>query len=135
MQDAFFLLVILVVAIGGVVALYTAATSGHAYREIGKGGFDAPAVSDAPASPAPPDDRDEEIGELLEARNARRARRGEPPLDVEEQLSALTVPAAGEELREELRGLVEARNNRRIRAGLDPLDVDAEVERRLRELN
>src|SRR4051794_7109587 len=89
MQDAFLLLVILVVAIVGVVALYTAATSGHAYREIGKGGLDVPASGDAPASPAPPGDRDEEIRELLEARNARRARRGEPPLDIEEQLSTL----------------------------------------------
>ena len=135
MQDAFFLLVILVVAIGGVVALYTAATSGHAYREIGKGGFDVPAADDAPASPAPPDDRDEEIRELLEARNARRVRRGEPPLDIEEQLSALTVAVPADELRDELRALVQARNTRRIRAGLDPLDIDAEVERRLRDLN
>ncbi len=139
-------LVVVVVAIGGAIALYTVATSGHAYREIGKGGLDAPADADAPAAAAPPDDRDEEIRELLEARNARRARRGEPPLDVDAQLAALTSAGAGglgatadevtsDELRDELRALVEARNRRRARAGLAVLDVDAEVKRRLRELN
>jgi uncharacterized protein YkwD len=134
MQDAFMLLVILVVAVGGVVALYTAVTSGQAYREIGKGGLDAPAAAEPPASPAPPDDRDEEIRELLEARNARRERRGEAPLDVEEQLAMLNAGAGTDELRDELRALVQARNQRRARAGLEALDVDAEVERRLREL-
>ncbi len=138
-------LVVLVVAIGGMVAVYTLATSGHAYREIGKGGLDAPAAGDEPAAPAPPDDRDEEIRELLEARNARRKRRGEPPLDVEAQLAALTSGGGGElsapsdpattaELRGELRALVEARNRRRAATGLPALDVDAEVERRLRQL-
>lgn len=138
-------LVVVVVAIGVMVGLYTVATSGHAYREIGKGGLDAPADPGEPSSPAPPDDRDEEIRELLEARNARRARRGEPPLDVEAELAALTTGGAGlgtpagpgttAELRDELRALVEARNRRRARAGLPGLDVDAEVERRLRDLN
>jgi hypothetical protein len=146
MQDALLTLVIVVVALGGVVALYTVATSGSAYREIGKGGFEPPAAEDAPVDPAPPDDRDEEIRELLEARNARRERRGEPPLDVEAQLAELTSGGSGtlaaaadpvetEELRDELRALVEARNRRRERAGLEWLDVDAEIERRLRELN
>ena len=139
-------LVVVVVALGAMIALYTVATSGHAYREIGRGGLDTPAVDEAPSTPAPPDDRDEEIRELLEARNARRARRGEPPLDVDAQLAALTGDGAGgpgpaadaattEELRDELRALVEARNHRRSRAGLPALDVDAEVTRRLRELN
>jgi hypothetical protein len=146
-QDAFLTLVIIVVALGGVVALYAVATSGHAYREIGKGGLDVPDAEDAPAAPGIPDDRDEEIRELLEARNARRARNGQAPLDVEAQLAALTGagPDAGgspstdiagsDELREELRAVVEARNRRRERAGLDPLDVGAEIERRLRDLN
>ena len=143
MQDAFVLLVVIVVVLAAMVALYAVATSGHAYREIGKGGFDAPAIADEPSAPAPPDDRDEEIRELLEARNASRERRGEPPLDVEAQLAALTRageprapddPATTAELRDELRALVEARNRRRAATGLPALDVDAEVERRLREL-
>jgi len=144
MQDALVTLVIVVVALGGLVALYTVATSGSAYREIGKGGFEAATVDEAPAAAAAPDDRDEEIRELLDARNARRERRGEPPLDVEAELAALTsggvaAPAdatvSSEELRDELRALVAARNRRRERAGLQPLDVDGEIERRLRELN
>src|SRR4051812_5744213 len=136
MQDALVTLVAVVVAIGAMVALYTVATSGQAYRELGKGGFDRPAESGAPA---PPEDRDEEIRELLAARNARRARRREPPLDVEAQLAALTGSGAADastasELRDELRALVVARNRRRAGAGLPALDVAAEVERRLREL-
>ncbi len=137
-------LVIVVVVIAGVVALYTVATSGHAYREIGKGGLDSPAVDEPPPAIAPPDDRDEEIRELLEARNARRARHGQTPLDVEAELAALTGAGPGgavggdthgDELRDEMRALVEARNRRRERAGLQPLDVDSEIERRLRDLN
>jgi uncharacterized protein YkwD len=145
MQDALVTLVVAVVALGGLVALYTVATSASAYREIGKGGFEPPAVDEAPSGPAPPGDRDEEIRELLEARNARRERRGEPPLDVDAELATLTggggglatpVDAASSaELRDELRALVEARNRRRERAGLQPLDVDGEIVRRLRDLN
>ncbi len=138
MQDALVTLVVVVVAIGGMVAVYAVATSGHTYREIGKGGLDVPMSSGpaaAPATPDPPDDRDEEIRELLEARNARRARRGEPPLDVDAQLAELTRDAGDDELRDELRVLVEARNRRRARTGMEALDVEAEVERRLRELN
>ncbi len=144
MEEALVTLVIVVVVFASIVALYTLATSGHAYREIGKGGMDAPAVDEAPAAVAPPDDRDEEIRELLEARNARRVRRGVPPLDVDAELAALDrgdasagpAPAvAAGELRDEVRALVEARNRRRERAGLGALDVEAEIERRLRDLN
>jgi uncharacterized protein YkwD len=135
MQEALVTLVIVVVVIAGVVALYTVATSGHAYREIGKGGMDSPVTSEAAAPAPPPDDRDEEIRELLEARNALRARRGEPPLDLEAELVTLTGAGARAELRDELRALVEARNRRRERAGLAPLEVEAEIERRLRDLN
>ena len=130
-------LVLVVVALGGMVAVYAVATSGHAYREIGKGGLDVPASTGPPAAPAatdPPDDRDEEIRELLEARNALRVRRGEPPLDVDAELAALTAGTSAGDLREEVRALVEARNARRARVGLAALEVDAEVERRLRDL-
>jgi uncharacterized protein YkwD len=134
MQDVLVTLVVVVVAIGGVVALYSVATSGHSYREIGKGGLDVPAAGDAPSTPSPPEDRDEEIRELLQALNARRAARGEAPLDIDGEVAALPA-ARDDELRDELRALVEARNRRRERAGLGPLDVDAEMARRLRELN
>jgi hypothetical protein len=135
MQAALVTLVIVVVVVASVVALYTVATSGHAYREIGKGGMDAPVATEGAAPTAPPDDRDEEIRELLQARNALRERRGEPALDVAAELAELTGVVASAELRDELRALVEARNRRRERAGLAPLQVEAEIERRLRDLN
>jgi len=75
---------------------------------------------------------------MLGARNARRERRGEPPLDVEAELAALSgQPAAAADpgLREEVRDLVVARNARRVRAGKPPLDVEAEVARRIDDLN
>ena len=66
---------------------------------------------------------------------ARRAQRGEPPIDVEAELRALTAaPAADPELADEVRQLVQARNARRVARGEQPLDVEAEVSKRLREM-
>jgi hypothetical protein len=79
-------------------------------------------------------ERDEEIRQMLEARNARRIKRGEPPLDVELELSKLTSSTSDPALRAEIRQLVVARNYRRTRAGKPPLDVDAEVEREVAKL-
>jgi hypothetical protein len=72
----------------------------------------------------------------VEAKSARRVARGEPPLDVDAEVAALTSApvAADPELRDEVRQLVIARNERRMRRGQEPLDVDAEVEKQLREL-
>jgi hypothetical protein len=80
-------------------------------------------------------ERDEEIRQMLNARNARRIRRGEPPLDVEAELSKLTSSTADPALRAEVRDLVKARNYRRVRAGKPPLDIEAEVERELAKLS
>jgi uncharacterized protein YkwD len=85
-QDALVTLVLVVVAIGAVVAVYTVATSGHAYREIGKGAMDAPAA-EAPAAHAPPEDGAEELRDLLEARNRLRAKAGLEPLDVDAEVT------------------------------------------------
>jgi hypothetical protein len=90
-------------------------------------------VPGAPVRQVSAAERDAEIRQLLEARNARRAARGEAPVDVEEELRALTAPAADPELAAEVRQLVEARNARRIARGQPPLDVEAEVSKRLRE--
>lgn len=79
-------------------------------------------------------ERDAEIRQLLEARNKRRERRGEPPLDVEHELSRLTALQIDGQLRREIRDLVVARNHRRARAGRPPLDVEAEVAREIAEL-
>jgi hypothetical protein len=137
MRDPFLLVVIgvsLLALVGAVIAL---ATSGGSYDRIGRGGLsigdDRPAAAGAPMRQISTAERDDEIRQLLEARNARRSARGEPPLDVESELRALTAPAADPELAAEVRQLVEARNARRIARGQPPLDVEAEVAKRMRD--
>ncbi len=73
---------------------------------------------------------------MLEAKSARREARGQPALDVDAELAALTGAPVDVDagLREEVRQLVVARNERRARQGKEPLDVEAEVERQLRDL-
>jgi hypothetical protein len=135
-SDPFLLVVIGVSVLALVVAVIALATSGGAYDRIGRGGLsvgeDRPAAAGAPARPVTAAERDAEIRQLLEARNARRAARGEPPVDVEAELRALTAPAADPELEAEVRQLLEARNARRIARGEPPLDVEAETSKRLR---
>jgi hypothetical protein len=80
-------------------------------------------------------ERDEEIRQMLTARNARRIKRGEPPLDIEQELSKLTSSTADPALQAEVRQLVQARNYRRVRAGKPALDIEAEVERELAKLS
>ena len=140
MEDAFATLVWVVAGVGVVVALITLAGTARNYREIGGSGLthdrDARHGGGGPAGGADSDaERDEEIRQMLDARNARRERRGEPPVDVDAELAALTRAPVDPALREEVRAHVVARNARRVRAGRPPLDVDAEVERRIRDLN
>jgi hypothetical protein len=143
MQEAFGVVIFVVVGIGAVIAVVTLFTRGRLYDDIGRGGM---SIGDErePGRPRPSTtsgpvnrrERDAEIRQMLEARNARRAARGEATVDVEAELQALTRPAvaADAELREEVRALVEARNARRVAHGQAPLDVESETERRLREL-
>jgi hypothetical protein len=141
MQDAFGIVLFVVVGIGVVVAIASLFTRGRLYDDIGRGGLSIGedrdirprAASVAPVSAA---EREADIRQMLEARNARRAARGEAPLDVEQELRELTRPAAARdpEIVEEVRTLVEARNARRIARGREPLDVEAEIERQLRDL-
>ena len=113
----------LLALVGAIVAL---ATSGGAYDRIGRGGLSI--GDDRQAAPAAgAGERDAEIRQYLAARNARLAARGEPPVDVEAELRALTAPAADPELADEVRQLVVARNARRVARGEPPLDVEAEV--------
>jgi hypothetical protein len=125
-----------VLIIVSVVAIVVAAASywgsGRIYAGLGReGGLDmrreqAPTASGAEVQ--------EEIRQMLEAKSQRRRARGEPELDVDAELAALTRSSAGAdpELREEVRQLVIARNERRLRQGKEPLDVEAEIERQLR---
>jgi hypothetical protein len=130
MEEAFAIVLFVVVGIGAVAAVWTLVTSGGSYDQIGRGGMsiDGPTAAQAP-------EREAEIRQMLAARNARRAARGEPTADVDAELRALTAADADPELRDEVRTMVEARNARRVARGEEPLDVEAEVERRLRELS
>ena len=127
--------VLIVVA---VIAILIAAASywgtGRIYSGLGReGGLD---MTREPAVPSSGPEVEEEIRQMLEAKSDRRVARGEPELDVDAELAALTRPSAGADpgLREEVRQLVVARNERRLRQGKEPLDVESEIERQLREL-
>jgi hypothetical protein len=141
MQDAFGIVLFVVVGIGVVVAIATLFGRGRLYDEIGRGGLSIGEDRDMrprAAEPAPVSaaEREDEIRQMLAARNALREARGEQPVDVEEELRELTRPSAARdpEILEEVRTLVEARNARRIARGEEPLDVEAEIERQLRDL-
>lgn len=134
MEDALGTIVWVVAIVGAVVAIFTLATTGRSYRQIGGGGL-VRDEEDARTEPAAV--REEDIRQMLEARNARRERRGEAPLDVEAEIEALDrqpPDPVDPELRDEIRAHVISRNARRVRAGEDPLDVDEEIERRIRDL-
>jgi hypothetical protein len=137
-QDAFGIVLFVVVAVAAVAAVWAAIGSGEVYRQIGRGGLSLDDGTDRPArrpsAAAAAAERDDEIRQMLEARNARRIARGEAPIDVESELRALTRPAHDPGLALEVRQLVEARNERRVRMGREPLDVEAEVARQLRDL-
>jgi hypothetical protein len=125
MQDAFAIVLFVVVGVAVVAAIWALVTSGGSYDDIGGGRM---ALDRSEATPA---EREAEIRQMLQARNARREARGEAPLDVDAEYRALADP----ELREEIRTLVEATNAKRVARGEAPLDVEQEVNRRLRELS
>jgi hypothetical protein len=127
MEDAFAIVLFVVVAVASIAAVWALVTSRSSYDQIGSGGFasEPRATSDA--------DREAEIRQMLEARNAIRTARGDEAHDVDAELRALaTTDDPG--LRDEVRTLVEATNARRVARGEAPLDVEAEIDRRLREL-
>ena len=143
MQDAFAIVLFVVVGVGVVAAIASLFVRGRLYDDIGRGGLSIgddreglPRRSTAPPPPVDPRERDDEIRQMLRARNARREARGEAIVDVEAELAELTRPAAATdpEIRDEVRALVEARNARRAARGQPPLDVEAEIERQLRDL-
>ena len=138
MQDAFGIVLVVVVIVAAIVAIATLGGFGRAYDQVGRGGMSLRDGSERPAREVTPamaaGERDEEIRQMLEARNARRLRQGRQALDVEAEMAALARPAIDPGLAREVRDLVIARNERRVRRGKEPLDVEAEVERRLRDL-
>jgi hypothetical protein len=137
MQEAFGIVIFVVVGVGIVLAILSLFFRARLYDEIGRGGLsinEDRGPASAPGGPVDVAERDAEIRQMLNARNARAAARGESGVDVEDELRRLTAPAADPELRAEVRDLVMARNARREARGEPPLDVEAEVERQLREL-
>jgi hypothetical protein len=139
--------VILIVVLAAIpVALLSFLGAGDAFRQIGKGQFAVEferdlrsGITDDSAS-ATPQAREDELRQMLEAKAYRQRSRGEPPLNVDSELTKLLAetPHASldvdPQLADEVRQLVVARNERRVRQGQEPLDVDREVERQLREL-
>src|SRR5215211_7746346 len=101
MEDAFGIVLFVVVGIAAVAAVWALVTSGGSYDQIGGGGLsvDEPRPAAGPVAAA---EREAEIRQMFEARNARRAARGEPPLDLDAELRALSAPA-DPELRDEVR--------------------------------
>ena len=143
MQDAFGIVIFVVVGVGAVIAVVSLFGRSRLYDDIGRGGLSIgedrdmrPRGAQAPAAGSSSAERDAEIRQMLEARNARRAAQGRETVDVEAELAELTRPAAASdpEILEEVRALVRARNSRRIARGQEPLDEDAEVARQLRDL-
>jgi hypothetical protein len=131
--------VVIVVSILGIVGAVVAFVgSGKLYDQVGKGGLSIerdPPAGPPPGSAAARAEAEAEIRQLVEAKSARREARGQPPLDVDAEVAALTQPQGQDEaLRDEVRQLVIARNERRVRRGEEPLDVEAEVDRQLRDL-
>jgi hypothetical protein len=131
MENAFAIVLFVVVGVAAVAAVWALITSRGSYDQIGRGGLSLGEDRPRPSEAA---EREAEIRQMLEARNARRTARGEEPVDVDAELRALTSPAPDPALRAEVRTLVEARNARRVARGEEPLDVEAETDRQLREL-
>ena len=83
MEAVFGLVLFAVVIIAAIVAVFTFATSGDAYRQIGKGGLalgdgsDRPPGEPRPGSAAATAEQQAEVRQMLAAKNARRERRGE----------------------------------------------------------
>ena len=141
MQEAFGVVIFVVVGLGAVIAVISLFGRSRLYDDIGRGGLSIGEDRDmrpggSGGQPASAAEREDDIRQMLEARNARRAAQGRPTVDVEAELAELTRPAAATdpEILEEVRQLVTARNARRIARGQEPLDVEAEIARQLRDL-
>jgi hypothetical protein len=83
MDDAFIVVVVAVSLIAFVIAAFALATSRGSYDEIGRGGISV----DGPERRETYADVVAEVRELVELSNAHRVARGEPPLDVDEEVS------------------------------------------------
>ena len=85
MEEAFAIVLFVVVGVAVVAAIWALVTSGGSYDDIGGGGM---ALDRREATPA---ERETEIRQMLQARNSLREARGEAPLDVDAEYRALTT--------------------------------------------
>jgi hypothetical protein len=133
------------IALFVVIGAASMLTRNNLYDQIGQGGLTTDSLGSG-ARPMPEPgaeraERDSEIRQMLQARSDRLVRQGQPPLDIEAELSRLDAPdlAGGgyrdNSLAEEVRQLVVARNERRRRQGQPALDVESEIARTLTELD
>ncbi len=83
MDDAFIVVVVGVSLLAFVIAAIALATSAGSYDEIGRGGISV----EEPSQHETYADVVAEVRELVELRNAHRVARGEPPLDVDAEVS------------------------------------------------
>ena len=83
MDDAFLVVVIGVSLVAFAIAAYALATSGGSYDQIGRGGLSA----EEPAARETYADVVAEVREMVELSNTHRVARGEPPLDVDAEVS------------------------------------------------
>jgi hypothetical protein len=121
MEDAFAIVLFVVVAVAFVAAVWALVTSRSSYDEIGSGGL----ITSPPETTTTAAERDAEIRQMLEARNAIRTARGEEAHDVDAELRALTG-ADDPELREEvrsIRGVAKAFGRRMVLQAVD-LELD-----------
>jgi hypothetical protein len=82
-DDAFLIVVVGVSLLAFVIAAVALATSGGSYDEIGRGGISI----EEPQQRETYADVVAEVRELVELSNAHRVARGEPPLDVDAEVS------------------------------------------------
>ncbi|HEY1595980.1 MAG TPA: hypothetical protein VGF74_11335, partial [Thermoleophilaceae bacterium] len=95
------LVVIGVTILGIIGAVVAFVGTGKLYEQVGKGDFaldrDPGMSGPAPGSAAARAEAEAEIRQLVEAKSARREARGEPPLDVDAEVAALTRPQGHDE--------------------------------------
>lgn len=138
MQEAFGIVLFVVVGVAIIVAVFAAVGSGALYKQIGRGGMSLDS-DEAGMRPLPQvvsqAVADEEIRQMLTAKNTRREARGQDPVDIEAEMARLKGPATSIDpaLEAEIRSMVVARNARRERQGKEPLDVETEVRRQVEE--
>src|SRR5918996_3107903 len=110
MQEAFGIVIFVVVGLGAVIAVISLFGRSRLYDDIGRGGLSIGEDRDTrEATPVSAAEREDDIRQMLEARNALRAAQGRPTVDVEAELAELTRPAAptDPEILEEVRTLVQ----------------------------